>query len=132
MSFDTDENKSIAIRPPGAYSLLLLFYLMTMAAIVVAACRMAFDNSHLTLQSFGMGAVVCAGGGSIVGSVIGFLVDRNSVGLFIGASVGICAGLVATWMALIDPTHYTNLNLLVIGGCWLIAAVAITANRFQV
>lgn len=115
----------------SSYSLLLLFYLMTLAAILIAVCRMATDNSQLTVQAFARGTIVFGVLGLILGITIGFIVARRAVGPLLGAIVGMGTGLAATFMVLADPIHFANMAVLVAAGCWLVAVIAVVANRLQ-
>jgi hypothetical protein len=115
----------------GSYSLLLLFYLTTMAAILTAAGRLAFDNELLTLRSFALGTIVVGFCGSFIGSVIGYLCGCSFLGAVIGMMVGISVSPIAAWIALVEPKHFLSASGIVFIGCWLVVAIAVAANRVQ-
>ena len=119
-------------RSQGAYSLLLLFYLTALAAILLAACRLAFDESNLTTQSLTFGSVISAVIGFLAGSILGFTIGRTALCVTVAAIVCGCFGPIASWLALVGAQNFTRLNVLVLTGCWIIVAAALAANRFSV
>lgn len=133
MSGSTQDTQKSArsIHSPGTYSILLLFYLTSLAAIIVAACRMAIENSQITGRAFATGAVVLGFLGFIVGSILGFCIGRNAVAVTIGALAAACFGPVATGLAVVSATQFASLNMLILVGCWFIILIAIIANRMQ-
>ena len=115
----------------GAYSLLLLFYLTTMAAILVAASRLALDNALFTLRAFALGCVIVGTYGAIIGSIVGQVCTRGVRGLVIGLIVGLCLAPFATWIALVEAKHFVSASAIVFIGCWLVITLAVLGNRFQ-
>lgn len=131
-----DDNKDSprpaeARHAPGAYSILMLFYLTSLAAIIVAACRMAFENASITGQGFAAGAIGLGVLGFIGGSFLGFFIGRNAASVSIGAVVGASFGPVATGLAAINSSDFASLNILIFTGCWIIILIALVANRLQ-
>jgi hypothetical protein len=117
---------------PGSYSLLLLFYLTTMAAIVAATSRLAFDNKLFTWSSFALGTLITALLSISVGSVVGYLcVGRGALGPVVGAIVAVALSPVAAWISLVGADHFASANAIVWGGCWLIITISMLGNRLQ-
>ena len=115
----------------GSYSLLLLFYLTTIAAILVAAARLALDNELFTVRAFAVGSAIVALCGSIIGSVVGYLCARSVSGLMIGLAISFCLAPLASWIAMVQAKHFGSASAIVFVGCWLVIALAAVANRLQ-
>lgn len=129
------ENKPAAMSTSdtgrGSYSLLLLFYMTTMAAITVAASRLALDNELFTWRTFALGCVIVAVVSSFVGSLVGYLCARGAKGLIVGLVISLCLSPFAAWIALVRATHFSSACAIIFTGCWLVIALAAAGNRFQ-
>lgn len=111
--------------------MLLLFYLTTLAAILVAVCRLAFDDPQWTAQALQLSLIQFGILGWIIATVIGFFVASRKSAWLLGAVVGPASGSIAAFIVLIDPIHFTSMSRLVLVGCWLVSMIAIGANRLQ-
>jgi hypothetical protein len=117
------------IHNSGSYSLLLLFYVTTMAAVVIAAGRFAFESSEINWRIVGWSAAIITVVGWMLGSTIGWILARRSMGLLLGSMVGVTVGMLASCFAMILPNQFLSANLLVFSGSWILIVVALLASR---
>jgi hypothetical protein len=113
-------------------SIAMLFYVLTLAAIL-AAClgRMSGDQG----TTYGALAAAIASG-SFLGLVIGFLggtfyfksVKASLVGFAVGAILGGVAGA----LTIIKEVNFVPMMTIAFSGCWLMVVVMLLAARWQV
>ena len=115
----------------SSYSLLLLFYITTVAAILAAVCRLAFVGTNWSMQTIVIGYAVAGGASVLMAMVLGYLIGRTWVSTLLGLLAGLICGLVAFLMTLVQPTHYESAGMILCGGCWILSVIAIIGNRWQ-
>lgn len=115
----------------SSYSLLLLFYLTTVAAISAAVCRLAFVETTWSGQAIVIGYLIAGTGCVLMATVIGYLIGRTWISTLLGLFAGLICGLVALLMTLVQPTDYESAGMIVCAGCWMLSLVAIVGNRWQ-
>lgn len=118
-------------RRSGAYSIGLLFYITTLAAILNLLCQGLVGNTSATwplvyasLTGFGVA-------GSIVGTIVATRIRFDFLTATIGGVMGILAGALAGWFACIDPSHFQRLMWISAGCCWLLVVVTLALNRIR-
>lgn len=115
----------------SSYSLLLLFYITTVAAILTAVCRLAFVETTWSTKAIVIGYLIAGSLSVVMSMVLGFLVGRTWVSTLLGLLAGSLCGVVALLMTLVQPTHYESAGMILCAGCWLLAIIAIIGNRWQ-
>lgn len=112
-------------------SIAMLFYVLTLAAIV-AAClgRMSGDQA----ATYGvLGAAIASG--SFLGLVIGFLGGtfyfKSVKAALVGFGVGTILGSVAGALMVIKEVNYVPMMTIAFSGCWLMVVVMLLAARWQ-
>ncbi|MFO1062721.1 MAG: hypothetical protein U0892_02450 [Pirellulales bacterium] len=115
----------------GSYSLGLLFYITTLAAIFVAGCRYLFDSETATWIVLALST----GGFSILGFFIGLIAGLRSgrlgLGALIGMIVGTAAGVPAGLAATIDIAYFGPLMFTIFAGCWGLMTVTLVFDRLR-
>jgi hypothetical protein len=112
-------------------SIAMLFYILTLAAIV-AACLGKLSVTEGVTRSTVVAAVV-------VGSVVGLLVGSLGGGFYfssikaalIGLVVGLFLGAVGGALTIITGEHSLEMLTIAFAGCWLIIVLMLVAARFQ-
>lgn len=115
----------------SSYSLLLLFYLTTVAAVLTAVCRLAFVDTAWSTKAILIGYIIVGGVCVLMSAVTGYLIGRTWVSTLLGLLAGSLCGVVALLMTLIQPKHYENAGMILSVGCWLLSIIAIVSNRWQ-
>ncbi len=113
-------------------SLAMLFYVLTLAAIVAACLGRLSSDKNLTSQT--LGAAIASG--TFVGLMIGFLggtfyfksVKASLVGVVVGVILGTAAGA----LTVIREVNYMPMMAIAYSGCWLLMVVMLFAARWQV
>jgi len=119
------------VSKSGSYSLLLLFYLTTLAAIVVATGRLAFASSTINWRFLGWSAALIILMSCVLGSIVGWILAQRVIGLALGLAVGVGTGILATCFSMILPDQFLTANLLLFGGAWVLIATALLASRWR-
>lgn len=115
----------------SSYSLLLLFYITTMAAILAAVCRLAFVDTTWPMKTIVIGYVITGSLCVLMSMVLGYLIGRTWVSTLLGLLAGSLCGLVGLLMSLVQPTHYESAGMILCAGCWLLSIIAIVGQRWQ-
>ena len=113
-------------------SIAMLFYVLTLAAIVAACLGRLSGDARVTYGTLG----TAIGGGSFIGLLIGFLggtfyfksVKASLVGFAVGAILGTAAGA----LTLIREVNFVPMMTIAFSGCWLMVVVMLLAARWQV
>lgn len=132
--FDFTVDAAAPLSPVGrksSYSLLLLFYITTVAAVLAAVCRLAFVGTTWTLKTVIIGYAIAGGVSVIMSMVLGYLIGRTWVSTLIGLLAGLICGMVALLLTLVQPSHYESAGMILCAGCWILSVVAIVGNRWQ-
>lgn len=127
-----ESSKTLPVVHRNPISIAMMFYMLTLAAIV-AAClgRLSGDDS----VTFGaLGTSIAAG--SFTGLLIGFLggtfyfksVRVSLTGLGVGAVLGSVAGA----LTLIREENFIPMMTVAFSGCWLMIVVILLAARWRV
>ncbi len=114
-----------------SYSLLLLFYVTTLAAVLFAACREAAIGSNWSTTTFFTGWGGFGFAGMVLGTCVAWYAARTPLGLMLGLGIGIAVALIATFLVFITSKNFLQICMVSCAGCWLIAMVAITVQRIQ-
>ncbi len=127
-----DASVTPAAEHRNPISIAMLFYILTLAAII-AAClgRLSGDDG---VTSRALGAAIA--GGTFLGLVIGFLggtfyfksVKASMVGVVVGAMLGTVAGA----LTVIREVNYIPMMAIAYSGSWLLMIVMLLAARWQV
>ncbi len=115
----------------SSYSLLLLFYVTTVAAILAAVCRLAFVDVDWSTQALVIGYAICGGLSVLMSMILGFLIGRTWISTLMGLLAGAMCGVVVWLMILVNPSHYESAGMLLCAGCWLLSIISIVGNRWQ-
>ena len=134
---DRDSVSFDALHAPPAehrnpISIAMLFYVLTLSAIVAACLSRLSGDSRITYVSLG----TAIAGGTFTGLLIGFLggtfyfksVRASLIGFGMGAIVGTVAGA----LTLIREANFIPLMAITFNGCWLMIVVMLFAARWQV
>lgn len=113
------------------YSLGLLFYTTTIAAIVAAACRYVVGNDAATWTLIFKTCTSLGVCGAIVGAVVGFRYSWSAFGFMAGTFLGGVSGALGGWISLVDVALFQELLLVTLIGCWALILFALLADRFQ-
>ena len=113
----------------NSYSLRLLFYITTIAAILTAVCRLAFVQSTWSAKAIVVGYVITGTLCVLMSMVLGYLIGRNRLSILLGLLAGLICGMVALLMSLVQPSHYEVASMLLCAGCWILAVISIASNR---
>jgi hypothetical protein len=113
-------------------SIAMLFYVLTLAAIVAACLGRLVGDARVTYGT--MGAAIAAG--SFTGLLIGFLGGtfyfKSVKASLVGVGVGAILGTVAGALTLIREVNYVPMMIIAFSGCWLMIVVMLLAARWQV
>ena len=133
------ESTSFASAPPtpiaehrNPISIAMLFYVLTLAAIVAACLGRMSGDKGATYGAIG----TAIASGCFLGLVIGFLggtfyfksVKASLVGFAVGAILGAVAGA----LTIIKEVHFVPIMTIAFSGCWLIVVVMLLAARWRV
>ena len=113
-------------------SIAMLFYVLTLAAIVAACLGRLSGDARVTYGTLG----TAIGGGSFIGLLIGFLggtfyfksVKASLVGFAVGALLGTAAGA----LTIIREVNFVPMMTIAFSGCWLMVVVMLLAARWQI
>lgn len=123
-------NNPQALQPNSAFSIALLFYLVTLGAIVSACLRLPFGESTFTIEgvtrSLTFGVVI----GMLVGSTLAAIYFKRWVALAFGLLAGILIGGIAGILVLSPPERFMEIVGIAFVGCWLILATMVFSARF--
>lgn len=115
----------------NSYSLLLLFYLTTLSAIVAATCRLAAVGSLWTFNAFIQAWFGFTLLGIVFGTMAAFVTVPSAKSISMGLVSAVLIGCIGSLISLIEPTQFQNLALVVPAGCLLLVFIALTATRDQ-
>ncbi len=112
-------------------SIAMLFYVLTLAAIVAACVGKLSVTEGVTSTAVGAAAAV----GSFVGLLIGFFGGsfyfKSYAAAFIGLGVGLMLGAVGGVLAMVQGEHFVSMLSIAFAGCWIVIVVMLVAARFQ-
>ncbi len=130
--FTVDSAAPSAIdTPKSSYSLVLLFYITTVAAILAAICRLAFVGTELKAGVLFGGYLVVGILSVVMAMLLGYFIGRTWVSTLLGLLAGSICGLIALLMILVQPTHFESAGMLLCAGCWILSMLSIAGNRWQ-
>ena len=113
-------------------SIAMLFYVLTLAAIIAACLGRLSGDDHVTYGSLGAAIV----GGSFIGLLIGFLggtfVFKSVKASLVGFGVGTILGAVAGALTIIREADFVPIMTIAFSGCWIVVVVMLLAARWQV
>lgn len=130
-SFETASKKSVSAgkhRSPVTIS--LLFYVVTLGAILAACLRSLVGGDAVTPQTLAQSLILMSILGVMSGAVLGLFYLRSWRAVLIGVVVGVVVGCTAGGLALIDPGNFFELALLTFVGCWLLILTMLLSARF--
>lgn len=111
-------------------SIAMLFYVLTLAAIVAACLGRLSGDSHATYGALGAAIV----GGSFFGLIIGFLGGtfyfKSVKASLVGFGVGGILGAVAGALTVIGEVNFIPMMIIAFSGCWLMIVVMLLAARW--
>ncbi len=112
-------------------SIALLFYLVTLAAIVAASLRHLPNDDAITVEA--LIAALVAGGiiGLGFGLAAGITYFKSGTATTIAMASGILIGCAAGAVALIRAEHFIANMSIAFGGCWIVILMMLTTARFQ-
>ncbi len=113
-------------------SIAMMFYILTLAAIIAACLGRLTGDSRVTYGVMG----TALGSGAFVGLCIGFLggtfyfksVQASLIGFAVGAVLGTVAGV----LTLVREVNYLPMMAITFSGCWLVIVVMLLAAKWQV
>lgn len=112
-------------------SVALLFYIVTLGAIVSACLRSLVVSDDVTVQSLafliGFGIAI----GFFGGVTIGAFYFKGFFASSIAAAVGVGVGGLAGALALVDGSNFEEISLTAFGGCWVLILMMLLATRFS-
>lgn len=113
-------------------SIAMLFYVLTLAAIVAACLGRLTGDARVTYGT--IGAAIAAG--SFLGLLIGFLGGtfyfKSAKAALIGFGVGTLLGMVAGALSIVREVNFVPMMTIAFSGCWLMIVVMLLAARWQV
>jgi len=113
-------------------SIAMLFYVLTLAAIVAACLGKLSMTEGVTKTALGAAAAV----GGVVGLLTGFLGGsfyfKSFKAASIGLGVGLVLGAVGGVLTVVRGEHFLQMMSIAFAGCWLMIVVMLLAARFQV
>jgi len=113
-------------------SIAMLFYILTLAAIVAACLGRLSGDARVTYGT--LGAAIA--GGSFIGMLIGFLGGtfyfKSVKASLIGFVVGVMLGTVAGALTIIREVNFVSMMTIAFSGCWLMIVFMLLAARWQV
>ncbi len=112
-------------------SIALLFYLVTLAAIVAASLGRLSSDEFLTTQALWVSIVAGAVIGSMIGIVVGLTYLKSGKAAVAGLSVGLVLGCVAGALALVNTQHFLSNMAIAFGGGWLVILMILMTTRNQ-
>lgn len=121
--------KTEAQRNP--ISIALLFYVVTLAAIVAASLGRLSSDELVTIRSL----LVMILTGSILGLCLGFATGlfyfKSLKGMLIGMGVGLIMGAGAGALALVSHHHFLANMTIAFAGCWIVILMMLATARYQ-
>lgn len=125
------ELRDSIIEGRSPLTMAMMFYLVTVGAIISASLRTLANNEAVT--SFTLAVMLISGAvvGLLVGGCVGFLLFRNWIAVVAGISVGLLTGTVAGALTLVNAENFAELVSIAFGGCWLLVGVMLVAARFR-
>ena len=122
------DNNSLAHRPANPISIAMLFYVVTLAAILAACFRTVFSEKLATGNA--VAAFLIAGGivGFSVGSLEGF--RRGGTSAWSGPLIGLALGILWGPLAMIQSIHFASVIGLAFTGCGIMVVVMLVAARY--
>ena len=115
----------------GPLTLAMLFYVVTLGAIVSACLRSLVGDNQVTSVSMtwmiGAGVVVGSVGGAIFGRLYLRQFRAGALGVFLGAIVG---GL-SSALAMVNGENFTEIMTVTFVGCWLLVVVMMVSSHFR-
>ncbi len=112
-------------------SLAMLFYIVTVAAMLAACLRSLESEESISIVALVTILVIASAVSGAVGFVAGWLRIGKFRYALLGAFLGMAMGAVAGLLIQIRPEHFVNsMNTLYLG-CWCIMLIMLTASRFS-
>jgi len=113
-------------------SIAMLFYVLTLAAIVAACLGRLSGDGRVTYGTLG----AAISGGAFVGLLIGLLGGtfyfKSVKASLIGFGVGALLGTVAGALTVIREVNFVPMMTIAFSGCWLMIVFMLLAARCQV
>lgn len=127
---EASQSQVVVHRNP--ISIAMLFYILTLAAIVAACLGRMSGDATATASALG----AATAGGCFFGLILGFLggtfyfksVSASLIGVGVGATLGIVAGA----LTVIKEVNYVPMMTIAFSGCWLMIVVMLLGARWQV
>ena len=112
-------------------SIAMLFYALTLAAIVASCAGRLSSNQDLSKTTVAVCAVVGSGIGIAIGFLGGAFYYRSGKAALAGLPVGGVLGAIAGVLTLLKDTHYLSTMTIAFGGCWLLVLSMLARARFS-
>jgi hypothetical protein len=113
-------------------SIAMLFYILTLAAIIAACLGRLSGDARVTYNSLG----TAIAGGTFIGLLIGFLSGtfyfKSVKASLVGVGVGAILGTVAGALTIIRDADFVPMMTVTFSGCWLMIVIMLLAARWQV
>jgi hypothetical protein len=113
-------------------SIAMLFYVLTLAAIIAACLGRLSGDARATYGT--LGAAILSG--SFIGIIIGFLGGtfyfKSVKAALVGFGVGTVLGAVAGALTIIREVNFVPMMTIAFTGCWLMIVFILLSARWQV
>jgi hypothetical protein len=118
------------VRTGSFYTIGLLFYLTTLAAILTVAAAQVVRNELATPQVIASAALGSGFVGLLAGMVFGLRLTSSTSGTLLGGGVGTCVGVFGGWLLLVQPQSYWDLLNSVSLGCAALIVFVLASDRW--
>jgi hypothetical protein len=113
-------------------SIAMLFYVLTLAAIVAACLGRLSVSARVTSGAVVSAAIACSFVGLLIGFLGGTFYFKSVKASLIGLAVGTGLGAVAGALTLIAEEHFVPLMTIAFAGSWLLVVAILMAARWRV
>ncbi len=115
----------------SGYSLAMLFYLTTIAAIFASASRYAAQSPMLNLNTFAIGTLLYGFIALIAGVIIGYRQTHRLSGMITGAVISILCTLLSVWISLIVSSDHLAFAMTICLGSFAVVFLVLLIDRFK-
>ncbi len=112
-------------------SISLLFFVVTVGAILSACLRTLVGNESITSRVMAVLVVTGVVVGFISGGCLGMFGYKSAKAAGICSLVGLIVGAVAGGLAAVSGDSFGEIALIAFGGCWLLILSMLISARFR-
>ncbi len=132
-STDTDfefSRPQRGVQQRNPVTVALLFYVVTVGAILSACLRTLVGDDTLTGESLQRVVLIGIVVGLLSGGILGFYVIKGRLSAVVASSIGILVGAIAGGLSLVQSKYFYEITLIAFAGCWLLIVVMLLSARF--